>query len=226
MSKRSPRCSTRSRILWTTLPALLVTSLLLPAVSAALAAPAPAQEEDTARRILSDSRYQTELPESEAAAPPVRSPGLSAIGRILLYVMVFLGAGLLLWWLVGEFILSYGRPDGGEEEDEEGDGLAGGRRGMEDPERLAGEGRYDEAIHALLLIAIARLSERLPSPPGPACTSRELLRILPMGRSARDALAGLVAEVETSLFGGVPAGADSYSRCRRSFRSLVREEGS
>ena len=50
---------------------------------------------------------------------------------------------------------------------------------LADPQRLADEGRFDEAIHMLLLIAIRHLGGDLPVPPSPSSTSRELLRALP-----------------------------------------------
>lgn len=216
MSKISPRCSTRSKPFRVLLPAILISTFLGLCLSAAASLP----EQERAREIVSDSRFQTELPEEEVELK-LPAPGMAAFVRYILYGLVALGIGLLAWWLIDEFSATYGRAGigGGKEGDQ--DELERDPFGIEDPERLAGEGRYDEAIHALLLTAIALLSRRLPSPPGPACTSRELARILPMNRESRESFEDLVSAVEASLFGGMPARPDSYARCRRNYLLLA-----
>ena len=89
------------------------------------------------------------------------------------------------------------------------------------PARLAAEGRYAEAIHALLLLAIQRHASRLDPPPPESATSREVLRVLPLEGPAREALRELVAEVELSLFGGRAVDEEGYQRCLRSFETLA-----
>jgi hypothetical protein len=90
--------------------------------------------------------------------------------------------------------------------------------GLDDAERLASQGRWDEALHALLLQAIRAVSGRLPAPLPPSSTSRELLRLVPLPEEARQAFAGMVRAVELSLFGGAAVGAEVYQENRERFR--------
>lgn len=94
-------------------------------------------------------------------------------------------------------------------------------------DRLAAAGRYGEALHALLLLAIGQLSERCARPPSPSRTSRELVRLLPLETAARDAFAALVAMVERTLFGGCVAAAGDFQTARsRTLQALAPAAGS
>lgn len=178
-----------------------------------------------ARAVLARSEFQTELPVTEAAAN-LAVPGLPVLGllvELLLYVLLAVTLVLIVTWIVREFV---GAPDAAAADGEElGPAKVAGEPGalLADPERLAGAGRFQEAIHMLLLVAIRYLSRELPSPPHPSSTSRELLRELPMSEEAEDAFRHLVDSVEVSLFGGIEATADDYAGCRRSFRALIPE---
>ncbi len=179
---------------------------------------------ERARIILSDSAYQTELPEGESE--PTRVPaGLGAFASLLLYIAAAVAIILLAAWIVREFLR--GATDSATDSPEETGFGADGRRGnlLADPEHLAGQGRYEEAIHMLLLVAIRHLGGNLPVPPSPASTSRELLRALPLAAERREALGILVRQVELSLFGGWHVSEDEYARCRKQFLVLVPESG-
>jgi len=89
--------------------------------------------------------------------------------------------------------------------------------------RLAEEGRFAEAIHALLLRAMADLSSRTDSAgraTSPAKTSREILRSSSLAPELRRALAPLVAAVERAYFGTGLAGLEEYAQCVREYRSF------
>lgn len=94
--------------------------------------------------------------------------------------------------------------------------MEGGGAGpdLEAADRLAAAGNHGEAVHVLLLLAIARLSERSARPPAASRTSRELVRLLPLQGAARDAFADLVALVERTLFGGRVAAAGDFQAAR------------
>ena len=95
-------------------------------------------------------------------------------------------------------------------------GMEGGSAGpdLDAADRLAAAGHYGEAVHELLLLAIARLSARAARPPAPSRTSRELVRLLPLQGVSRDAFADLVALVERTLFGGGVAAAGDFQAAR------------
>lgn len=76
-------------------------------------------------------------------------------------------------------------------------------------QKLADAGRYDEAIHSLLLNTLGLLSARVPGGLPPALTSREILQGVTLPEGGRDALEALVAQVESALFAGrAPAEGD------------------
>jgi hypothetical protein len=92
---------------------------------------------------------------------------------------------------------------------------------FDDASRLAAEGCYAEAVHALLLAAIRHFAARAKTPVQASRTSRELVRVLPLSPDAREAFAELVRTVELSLFGGGEVGAEDYERNRARFQALT-----
>jgi hypothetical protein len=244
MWTRSPRSSTELRRL------ALVLALgicLAPAVARSQASGDIGRK---ARAILGKG-YQTDLPErpvprgeggsdrdprrpgsfgppADGGALPAASSSGEALGPLIQLILGVLGAAalvLLVIWLIRNLSStgvrsSRGRP--GEvppdaldrPEPERGSALA-------DAERLAAQERWTEAVHTLLLIAIRHLSSRFSVPQASSRTSRELARLLPLQKEAREAFAGLVRTVEVSLFGGVPVGPDDYRTSLERVRRLL-----
>ena len=87
-------------------------------------------------------------------------------------------------------------------------------------ETLADQGRYDEAVHLLLLKTIAALVRTRPGGLPEAWTSREIQREMPMVQSARAPFGALVEAVEASLFGGRPVDEPAWTRCLARFRTF------
>jgi hypothetical protein len=81
-----------------------------------------------------------------------------------------------------------------------------------DPEALAAQGRFAEAIHALLLRALRGLARALGGF-ARGLTSREILPRAPAG-APRAALEELVGTVERHEFGAQPLSAADFERCR------------
>jgi hypothetical protein len=204
----------------------------------------PAGVPERARVILADPRYQTRLPKHEApqeldegrprapssgpdlpaAAAPVISAG-AELTRIVFIVLLVAVIALVLAWVVRAVAERLGRARAGGEAEAQG---TGGEIGperepdLEDATRLAAEGRYGEAIHALLLAAIHHFAARAHMTVQPSRTSRELARLLPLRSESRTAFDELVRAVERTLFGGEAAGPEDYQRSLERFRSLVR----
>lgn len=80
-----------------------------------------------------------------------------------------------------------------------------------DPEALAAQGRFAEAIHALLLRALRGLARALGGF-ARGLTSREIVPRAPAG-APRAALEELVAAVERHEFGAQPLSAADFERC-------------
>lgn len=205
----------------------------------------PSAAGERARAILRDGRYQTQLPQHqdprdlEEGEPPaargggVNLPAVSVpligagaeLTRIVFIVLAVAVVVLILSWLIQTLAQKMARERrGAESEAEVKDGEAEPVRELdiEDANRLAAEGRFGEAIHALLLATIQHFAARARMEVQPSRTSRELVRLLPLTGDSRPRFNELVMAVERTLFGGEPAGAEDFQRSLERFRSLVR----
>jgi len=202
--------------------------------------------EAKARAVLANPRFQRDLPphreRSDLNPPPedsavrfpvgevpgsrVAVPVLGAgafLAKIVFIVLLAVAVLLVLGWLLRELIQRRRtRADTDDTEEPAAAEIIEREPAFEDAARLAAEGRYAEAIHALLLAAIRTFAERSRTPVQPSRTSRELVRLLPLGAETRGAFTELVKTVELSLFGGVPVGREEYERSLSRFRSLTR----
>ncbi len=86
---------------------------------------------------------------------------------------------------------------------------------------LAAQGRFAEAMHVLLLQALAVIRRRLDEPFADSMTSREILRSRRLPDGLRAPLREVVGRVEWSYFGEHPAARDDYAACRASFATLA-----
>jgi hypothetical protein len=186
------------------------------------------------KTVLADSGIQTEYPGEDGAEPPApsnrtheprarRDPGVvwggSEIVTTLLWVLVGVGVVLLVVWLARE-LQGYTRVV----EVEEMAAVAQPRAPpteapLGDAETLAAEGRYEEAVHLLLLHAlrsIEREGTRIASH-----TSREVVRAAHLEGAPHDAVLGLVGAVEISLFGGRPIDETGYRTAADHYRRLL-----
>ena len=100
---------------------------------------------------------------------------------------------------------------------------AGGAALLADPDALAAEGRFAEAIHALLLRALRGLARSIGGI-ARGLTSREIIPRSPAG-AARAALEELVGTVERHEFGAQPLSAADFQRCRSVAAALPAADG-
>lgn len=92
-------------------------------------------------------------------------------------------------------------------------------------DRLAGAGRYGEAIHFLLLNGLQHAGRRARQRIPPALTNRELLRALPLAENMARALSVLVRLSERSHFGDAAPSAADYQLSREKFQLFALESG-
>lgn len=241
---KSHRSSTERRLL----AALLLAGLA--AVPAGAVSPDEAQAK--ARAVLADSRYQHTLPQHEEApdpatrqrrfgekrplgegdgegdaGPAVTIPSMGAgafLGKVVFVVLIGVVVLLVVGWILRE-VVDRRRRSGADAGPEAATATAATPElnlSFDDASRLAAEGRYAEAVHALLLAAIRHFAERSRTAIQPSRTSRELVRTLPLGPDTREAFTELVRTVELSLFGGAPVGAEDYERNLARFQALTR----
>lgn len=71
---------------------------------------------------------------------------------------------------------------------------------LEDADRLAAEGRYDEATHLLLIRSVGQIAAARPDWVEPSSTARELAALPALPEAARAAFRTVAERVERSLF--------------------------
>jgi hypothetical protein len=195
------------------------------------AVPAGAQEESrkVAQEVLKDPRYQRVMPPhpkfddrdidepgsgdleipvegGDGQGVPVLGAG-AMIGQVVFIVLIVVVVLLVAGW-IGQNVVQRRRKASGEEaaaQSAEETAVRAREPAFEEATRLAAEGRYAEAVHALLLAAIRHFAERSRVSIQPSRTSRDLVRT-----------------VELSLFGGAPVGQEEYERSLARFRDLTR----
>ena len=92
---------------------------------------------------------------------------------------------------------------------------------LEAADELAAQGRFVEAMHVLLLQALADIRRRLHEEFADSMTSREILRSRQVSDTLRRPLRDVISRVEWTYFGGHPAVRNDYLACRTSFSALV-----
>lgn len=236
MSIRSPRSSTEG---WFFAAALIAALCLAPGAARAEER-TPDEIRERARSVL-ERGYQRSLPGSAEEEPisgrGASSPGdggsfsdvmipaagaLSMLSQLVLVVMAAVALVLLAVWIARNLPSARAKAAPATAQDGPAPDQPERETGptLRDAERLAAEGRWSEAVHALLLAAVGRLCARFSVPQARSRTSRELSRTLPLQGEVREAFAGLVRTVEVSLFGGAELGPDDYQASLERFRRI------
>jgi len=92
---------------------------------------------------------------------------------------------------------------------------------LDDADRLAAEGRYDEATHLLLKRSVGQIAAARPDLVEPATTARELAAIGPLPDAARAAFGTIAARVERSLFALQALGAEDWQAARAAYAEFA-----
>jgi hypothetical protein len=92
---------------------------------------------------------------------------------------------------------------------------------LEAADDLAAQGRFVDAMHVLLLQALADIRRRLDEEFADSMTSREILRSRQLSDTLRRPLREVINRVEWTYFGGHPADRGDYLACRASFSALA-----
>ena len=192
--------------------------------STATASAAAADPVATMRRLAGELDLQRELPGEKREDTPsdlnLRIPGASTI----LWVALAVGLAFALWALRDTIpFLRRRNPDGHQDTALAPDTAAVARMAEagDDADELAGAGRIAEAMHLLLLRALAEMRSRLRIALADSLTSREILRTVALPDDGRRALSELIGRVERVHFGAKPATLDDYGACRATFERLV-----
>ena len=178
--------------------------------------------------------------------PPQETPGwLKAIGEVLKFIFEPIGKALglswpvLQWVLIGLVVLAvlyalmrFLEPvlqarrqpkvsavvDPGWVPDE-AEALAL----LEDADRLAGEGKFDEATHLLLQRSVQHIANARPAWVQKASTAREIAALGGLSEGARSTFGLIAIRVERSLFALRTLGADDWQAAREAYARFALE---
>lgn len=157
---------------------------------------------------------------SEAIAP--LGDLLVKIWPVLFWVLVAGGAALIIW-----FVWRYFGPDlqarrsRPGEQDEWTPDKAQALALLEEADRLAAQGLYDEATHLLLLRSVGQIAAARPDLVEPATTARELSAQKALPEAARSAFAIIAERVERSLFALRKLGEEDWTAARSAYADFA-----
>ena len=137
----------------------------------------------------------------------------------LLIALAVLLVGALVWRHVVPLVRRERREDGAESTwvPEAGDALAL----LEDADRLAAEGRYDEATHLLLKRSVGQIAAARPDLLEPSSTAREIAELPALSDAARGAFALIAGRVERSLFALRRLSAEDWDAARAAYAEFA-----
>ena len=92
---------------------------------------------------------------------------------------------------------------------------------LDDADRLAAEGRYDEATHLLLKRSVGQIAAARPDWLEPSSTAREIAELPALPQAARGAFATIAERVERSLFALRSLSADDWGAARAAYAEFA-----
>lgn len=92
---------------------------------------------------------------------------------------------------------------------------------LEDADRLAAEGRFDEATHLLLQRSVGQIADLRPDLIEPSTTAREIAGLTALPDRARTAFAAIATRVEASLFALTPLNATDWQAARAAYADFA-----
>lgn len=183
-------------------------------------AQSPSAIERARQAVVSDDALQLALPDGPEPPAPLSIP----VPPWLLWVFVAAGVLFVLYHL-REIVPGWRRRGADEAADLSSEDGALAEQSSADvllsADEIARQGRFDEAMHVLLLKSLADIRERLDEQFADSLTSREILGRAPLPEPGVSALRAIVLGVERSYFGKHPTGRADYDACRRRFDELT-----
>jgi hypothetical protein len=92
---------------------------------------------------------------------------------------------------------------------------------LEEADRLAAAGDYDEATHLLLKRSVGQIADARPEWVDPSSTARELAALPALPQAARNAFGTIAERVERSLFALRKLGADDWQAARAAYAEFA-----
>ena len=147
---------------------------------------------------------------------------LGISGQYLTWIVIALGAAIVLYlaWRLIEPVLKRRAGAAGPASEwapEAGEATAL----LDDADRLAAEGRYDEATHLLLKRSVGQIATARPDLLEPSSTAREIASLPALSDSARNAFAVIAERVERSLFALRRLSAEDWQAARAAYAEFA-----
>lgn len=148
-----------------------------------------------------------------------------AIWPVLKWVLIIGGIALLLLLIVRAIQPDFLRRKKGSSEEEawtpdQTEALAL----LEEADRLASEGRFDEATHLLLKRSVGQIAEARPDLVEPSSTARELSAEVRLPEKAREAFSVIATRVERSLFALSPLAREDWQAARDAYADFALQQ--
>jgi hypothetical protein len=156
----------------------------------------------------------------EALAAAGRVLGMS--GQALMWILLALAVALMAFLLWRHLAPLAARRRGRPEKPPEWTPDAGEALALlGDADRLAAEGRYDEATHLLLKRSVGQIAAARPGLLEPSSTAREIAVLPALPEAARTAFATIADRVERSLFALRSLSADDWHAARTAYADFA-----
>lgn len=151
--------------------------------------------------------------------------GLNATAMLwIMGAIIALCVAVLIWRIVAPLIEARRLAESGEMPAEWLPERAAARALLEDADRLAAEGRFDEATHLLLQRSVDQIARARPDLLHPATTAREIAGNRALPDRARTAFSAIAARVERSFFALIPLGAEDWQAARTAYADFALAE--
>ncbi len=142
----------------------------------------------------------------------------------LLLVALVVGVAALLWVILAPYIADWRERRAGVQPDWVPD-QAQARVLLEEADRLAAEGRFDEAAHLLLYRSIEDIAATRPDLLRPSTTTREIGAFDALSQRARQAFGVIAGHVEASFFARRPLDRNAWDSSREAYRAFALDGG-
>ncbi len=182
------------------------------------------------KALLADKAMQFQLGEPKDFTPPEWLKALKPIGEFIsaiapfmqyiFWTIVALIVGFILYYILREFSdfrFPWQKARAEEEEEEWLPDVAPARALLAEADALAGQGRFGEAAHLILLRSVEDIEARKPKLLKPSSTAREISASLGLPERAQATFALIARHVEASLFGGRDLDARGWDECRDAY---------
>lgn len=200
----------------------------------------PARNNNAALAAELPNDLQKDLPQDAAKAKkkPADLGWLAQLAKILgpVFKVIFWGAlvglaGLFLYFIVRE-ILRIRKQSFKKQKTEEPEVAPEPYRPdektarivLEDADRLAAQGRFDEAVHMILFRSIQDISEKRPGLISRSLTSREIANLRILSKNARAGFALIGDMVEKSFFGRSQLNQTDFERSKQAYKDFAYEK--